>query len=131
MIYIDLYEFGVSSLVFWVSGLVFWMLDLYFGCVVLYFQDWPPLVSSALAPYCVFTFGPILYFQLWPRTVLFFKADWGHISMFFQLPCKVIGWSGHVTLPTLGYGVGVVAYIEKLIKLRTFEPSPPKKNQKI
>ena len=30
--------------------------------VRLYIQDWPPLVFSALAPFCIYSFWPILYF---------------------------------------------------------------------
>ena len=49
-----------------------------------------PQVFSAFAFACIFCVCPILYFLLWPNTVLYFWAGWGQQSMFFQIPCILI-----------------------------------------
>jgi len=54
-----------------------------------------PLVFSASASACIFCFGPILYFLLWPYIVLYFWASWSQKSMFFSFP---VGERGQIRL---------------------------------
>ena len=49
---------------------------------------WPAsifIVASA----CVFCFGPILHFVLWPHIIVYLWASWAQKSMAVQLPCEL------------------------------------------